>query len=108
MPSITHQYVGTFNAMGLRCDIGLGSKNRVIPLRITEDVEEKRIINGEEVRVVSKKTTTRQWLQTYDELDEIPAFFRPIGNRDYKLASSNTRNQTLFNYILGFTNKWDD
>lgn len=100
VPSITHQYVGTFNAMGLKCDIGLGSKNRVVPLRVTEDVEEKRIVNGEEVRVVSKKTTTRQWLQTYDELDEIPAFFRPIGNRDYKLASSNTRNQTLFNYIL--------
>lgn len=91
---------GTFNAIGLKCDIGLGCKNRVVPLRITKDVEVIRIVDGKEVSSTSKKVIEREWLQTYTELDELPPYFRPIGKTDYHLAESSTRNQTLFNYIL--------
>lgn len=97
---IKHQSVGVFNAMGVSCDIGLGSKNRVIPLKITKSIEQSRVVNGEEVISTVRRTTQREWIQTYDELDVIPAYFRPISNKDPDLRRCNTRNQTLFNYIL--------
>jgi putative DNA primase/helicase len=98
--SVKSQSVGIFNAIGLRCDIGLGSKNRVVPLKTTKDVQVSRIINGEQVISMSKVTGVREWIQTYDELDILPAFFRPISKIDYELGKCNTRNQSLFNYIL--------
>lgn len=94
------QSVGVFNAMGLKCDVGLGMKDRVVPLRVTKDVEQIRIVDGEEVRSTTKKVTQREWLQTYTELDVVPAFFRPISLRDYNLQNCSSRNQTLFSYIL--------
>lgn len=97
---IKSQSVGIFNAIGLRCDIGLGEKDRVVPLRITGTVDTTKIINGEEVTIKTKQIVLREWLQTYDDLEELPAFFRPISSRDYELKKSTTRNQTLFNYIL--------
>jgi len=97
---ITKQSVGVYNAMGIPCDIGLGIKDRVVPLRITEEVEIIRIINGKEVASTTKRVTEREWLQTYDTLEVIPPYFLPIGGKDYNLAKSNTRNQTLFSYIL--------
>lgn len=99
-PCIKNQAVGIFNAIGLHCDIGLGCKNRVVPLRITKEVEGRRIVNGEEIITLTKQTIEREWLQTYDEIELLPCFFRPIGKTDYDLRKSNTRNQTLFNYIL--------
>jgi len=97
---IKSQSVGVFNAIGLSCDIGLGIKNRVIPLKITRDREDVRIVDGEEMVSVTKETVLREWLQTYPELDVLPAFLRPIGKTDYDLKKCNSRNQTLFNYIL--------
>lgn len=98
--SVKSQCVGTFNAIGVSCDIGLGSKNRVVPLKITRDIENSRIMDGQEVLTISKETTVREWIQTYPELDVMPAFFRPIGKADPDLKKCSTRNQTLFNYIL--------
>lgn len=97
---VTSQSVGTFNAIGLKCDIGLGSKNRVVPLRSTKEVTVTRIVDGEEISTVTRNTVQREWLQTYPELEILPAFLRPIGKTDYELRKCNTRNQTLFNYIL--------
>lgn len=102
------QAVGVFNACGLMCDIGLGEKNRVVPLRITKDVDMVRFIDGEPVSTTQTTTIQRSWLQTYTEIETIPAFFRPIGKHDFDLKKSTSRNQTLFNYILtlqsnGFT-----
>jgi len=97
---VQHQSVKIYNALGILCDIGLGSKNRVVPLRTTKEVETKVNINGTEQTNITKKTTQREWLQTYDEIETLPAFFRPISNKDYELKKSDTRNQTLFNYIL--------
>lgn len=99
-PVIKKQAVATFSAIGLHCDIGLGSNIRVVPLRITVDVEVKKVVNGETITEKQKQTIIREWIQTYDELDVIPCFFRPIGTRDYELRKCNTRNQTLYNYIL--------
>jgi putative DNA primase/helicase len=97
---VKSQSVGVYNAIGLHCDVGLGSKSRVIPLRVTKVVEEPRVINGEEIISRTRQTTQREWLQTYPEVEVLPAFFRPISPRDYELKRSDTRNQTLFNYIL--------
>lgn len=98
--SVKSQSVGSYNAIGLICDVGLGLKNRVVPLRITKDVEVIRIVDGEEVISTTKQTTQREWLQTYSELDNIPAYFRIVGKKDHELKKCNTRNQSLFNYIL--------
>lgn len=103
--SVKSQQVGVFNAIGLHCDIGLGSKDRVVPLRITTETELVKSENGKEVITVTKESKTREWLQTYDDLEELPAFFRPIGKQDYDLQKSNTRNQTLYTYILVLQSK---
>ena len=99
-PIVKSQSVGTYNALGFKCDIGLGSKDRVVPLRTTKEVETKKIIDGVEVPTTTTVTVQREWLQTYTELETLPPFFRPIGKKDFELARSNARNQTLFNYIL--------
>lgn len=94
------QCVHLYNAIGLPCDIGLGKKDRVIPLRITKDIEQSKIVNGEEVVFTTKEVQQREWLQTYDELDNLPCIFRIIGKHDYKFEDCTERNQTLFSYIL--------
>lgn len=105
---IKSQSVHLYNAIGLPTDIGLGSKDRVIPIRATREVTQTRIVNGEEVPMVTKEVVQREWLQTYDELDVIPCILRPISTMNYDLKKSNSRNNTLFTYILilqkhGFT-----
>lgn len=92
--------VHDFNAIGLSVDVGVGSIGRCVPLRTTSDVEQVKILNGEEIISTVRRVHNREWLQTYQELDVIPCFFRPIGKHDYELKRSSTRNQTLFNYIL--------
>lgn len=106
--SINSQSVNVFNTIGLKVDIGLGCRNRVVPLRVTKIEDRVKMVNGKEVVEKVSITTTREFLQTYDILDEIPAFFKPMGNRDFGLKTTQTRNQTLFTYILqlqmkGFT-----
>lgn len=98
--TVKSQSVGIYNAIGLSCDIGLGSKDRVIPLRTSKEVNVIKIINGEEVEYTETRSTTREWLQQVEELEVLPPFFRPISKKDYDLKRSSTRNQTLFNYIL--------
>lgn len=95
-----NQSVGIYNAMGVKCDVGLGSKFRVIPLRITKEISTTKIVNGIEIPLKSMQTTQREWLQTYDELDIIPPFFRPFSKKDQMFDKTETRNQTLFDYIL--------
>lgn len=97
---IKSQKVGVYNAMGLKCDIGLGSKNRVVPLRITKEENVKQIINGQELNTVEFKTTERQWLQKYDVLETIPPYFIPLNIKGYGVDNITARNQGLFNYIL--------
>ena len=102
------QAVGIFNACGIKCDVGLGDKNRVVPLRITKEIDMVKFVDGEPVSTTQSTVIQRRWLQTYSELDVIPSYFRPIGKVDYELHKCTTRNQTLFNYILvlqsnGFT-----
>ena len=94
------QSVGIFNAVGLRCDIGLGKKNRIVPLRVTKEVDQIKIVDGEEIITNVKKIVQRQWIQTYTELDLLPAIFRPIDHVNRDIRRSDTRNQTLFTYIL--------
>lgn len=97
---IQSQCVGHFNAIGLQCDIGLGSKNRVVPIRVTKEVENMRITNGVAERTTEWVTTQREFIQTYDELEDLPAFFHPMGSIDHGLKTTTTRNDTLFKYIL--------
>ena len=95
-----NQATAIFNAVGIKCDVGLGNKNRVVPLRITLDINETKIINGEEVNSVVRKVFKREFIQEYSELDVVPAYFRPVGFKDYEFQKCDTRNQTLFSYIL--------
>ena len=94
------QNVGIYNAMGLSCDIGLGSKNRVVPLRTTKQQETKRIVNGVEEVSSTSVTTTRPWVQTYTEIEVCPPYFRPITKTAQNFDKVDGRNQTLFDYIL--------
>jgi len=91
---------GDYTAVGILCDVGLGRKNRIVPLRITKEIDQIRIVDGEEILTIVKKVVVRPWIQTYEQLDVLPAIFRPIDKKDRDIRRSDTRNQTLFNYIL--------
>lgn len=102
------QSVGTYNAMGIKCDVGLGSKYRAIPLRVTKEVEVNKVVNGHDVPVKTVQTTVREWIQTYDDIEVIPPYFRPFSKTDQEFEKTEARNQTMFDYILklqfhGFT-----
>lgn len=74
---------GYTTALGFKIDIGLGSQNAVIPIKI----------NGEE----------RVWLQKVDYLDYLPPWLVPLDKKkiDFKkMEEGDGRNQALFNYIL--------
>lgn len=74
---------GYTTALGFKIDIGLGSQNAVIPIKI----------NGEE----------RVWLQEVDYLDYLPPWLVPLDKKkiDFKkMEEGDGRNQELFNYIL--------
>ena len=94
------QVVHGYTAMGLMCDLGLGAKNRQIPLRMTKSEEVKKIINGHEVVKKISKEYEREWLQVYDELDTLPPYFRVITKHNFDFQNCESRNQTLFDYIL--------
>ena len=47
--SVKSQSVEVFNACGLKCDIGLGAKNRVAPLRVTKKLNVTHFVDGEAV-----------------------------------------------------------
>ena len=101
-------HVGIFNALGLEMDMGIGGMNRVIPLRVTSERIVTKIVNGEENEITIKETIDRPVLQSYDELDNLPPFLRPIDRLDRKFKDTKFRNQDLFTYILvlqthGFT-----
>lgn len=71
--------------IGLTIDVGIGSKNAIVPLKI--------------------KGKTRRWLQKLDEIDTIPCWIKPISGvkriPDFNsMKDGDGRNQELFNYIL--------
>lgn len=74
---------GFTTPIGIKIDVGLGSQNAVVPLKI----------NGE----------LRQWIKDVEKLDSLPVWLNPL---DKKKVDFNTmeegdgRNQALFNYIL--------
>lgn len=103
--SVKSQSVNTYNTIGVQMDVGLGDKHRVVPMRVTRDVERTKIVNGVETKEVIQVTNDREFLQTYDELDIIPAFLKPMGHKDYQLKETTSRNQTLFTYILHLQTK---
>lgn len=105
---VKRQSVGIYNAIGLQCDVGLGDKYRAVPLRVTSKIVKTKMVNGEEVSEHLENTTTREWIQEYDDIEELPSFFRPIGTVDYNLRETTARNNTLYKYIIvlqsnGFT-----
>lgn len=76
--------------IGLTIDVGLGSKNTIVPLKV----------HG----------TVRRWLDKTSQIDSLPSWLIPIKNApDFSnMNDGDGRNQELFNYILslqaqGFT-----
>lgn len=70
-------------AIGVECDVKLGHKNTVEPLRM-DGIE-------------------RKWIKTVDEVEELPKFLEPIKSK-VDMMNSTTRNQDLFNHILTLQN----
>ena len=97
---VKSQSVGVFNTIGLHCDVGLGIKNRVIPLRVTRNDETTRKVNGVDKTIVTSYVEEREWLQVYDDVEVIPPFLKPLSKKDFGLATTRERNQTLYEYIL--------
>jgi len=98
--NVASQKVHCYNAIGIPTDYGLGSKNRVVPLRTTTEVLTDRIVNGVATSIKSEVVTQREWLQTYEELEELPCWLQPISTQNTGVMDITSRNQGLFNYIL--------
>lgn len=69
-------------ALGLTVDVGIGTKNSLVPLKI--------------------EGVTRQWLRKTDEIMTLPIYLivMPKTPDFTSLGDGDGRNQTLFNYIL--------
>jgi len=81
-PGITRRKQGYYTPIGIKIDIGLGSQNAVIPLKV----------NGK----------TRR-LTKCDNPQELPKWLYPLTKTSIDFSSMSEgdgRNQTLFNYIL--------
>lgn len=81
-PGIERRKQGYYTPLGIKIDVGLGSQNAVIPLKI----------NGK----------TRR-LTNCDDPEELPKWLNPITKTaiDFTgMSEGDGRNQTLFNYIL--------
>lgn len=79
---------GYITPIGIKIDVGLGSQNAVVPLKI--------------------KGKLREFLKTVDELDDLPAWLRPIskcGLNFENMSEGDGRNSTLFTYILTLQQK---
>lgn len=103
--TVKSQSVHCYSAVGIPCDYGLGSRDRVVPLRITTSKEKVRFNNGVEQKYFEDETVTREWLQTYNEIEELPCWLLPISLKDTGILEIEARNQTLFNYILVLQSK---
>lgn len=97
---VKSQSVHFYSACGIPCDYGLGIKNRVVPLKITTDENIVVYENGIPKNKTVETTTLREWIQTYDEIDYLPSFLYPIGKGASNVLNIESRNQSLFNYIL--------
>ena len=75
---------GWYTPIGVKIDAGLGNQNAVIPLKINNEL--------------------REWINTTDEMPELPAFLYPVSRVPYvdfsKLKEGDGRNSKLFPYIL--------
>ena len=81
--NIDRRKQGYTTALGIKVDIGLGSQNAVIPIKVEGQL--------------------RKWLQEVDELDYLPSWLVPLDKKSIdftKMEEGDGRNQTLFNYIL--------
>ncbi len=81
-PGIERRKQGYYTAIGIKIDIGLGSQNAVIPLKV----------NGK----------TRR-LTECDNPQELPKWLYPLSKTSIdfsNMSEGDGRNQTLFNYIL--------
>ncbi|RDY26246.1 DNA primase [Romboutsia weinsteinii] len=81
--NIDRRKQGYWVAIGVKVDVGLGSQNAVIPIKI----------DGKE----------RNWLQKCDEIDYLPSWLAPLDKTciDFlNMEEGDGRNQTLYNYIL--------
>lgn len=79
---ITTRKVHSKTPIGIIIDVGIGSKNAVVPLKVDGKL--------------------RKWLKKVDVLSPLPAWLRPMKNvPDFtNLKEGDGRNQTFFNYIL--------
>lgn len=99
-PRVKTQHQHFCTTCGIEADYGLGEKNRPVPLRISETEKVTYYENGEEYEKVVNKVIIRDWLQQCEELDKIPEWLMPLGKQAENLRNTDTRNQTLYNYIL--------
>lgn len=99
---INQRCVNSFTAIGIPVDIGIGGNNHVVPLKISVCENQKKIVNGVESFEKVSKTIKRIWLQTYDELDELPSWLRIVSKKDPGVLrlDEGGRNAFLFSYKM--------
>lgn len=103
--TIKSQSVHMYSSIGIPCDYGLGSKDRVVPLRITTEVEKTKYVDGEVKQYFTQDTIQREWVQTYNAIEDLPCWLLPISPKDFGIMDITERNQSLFNYILVLQSK---
>lgn len=87
-PGIDKRKQNYYTPIGLSIDVGLGSQNAVIPLKI--------------------KGEKREFLKTVDDLDTLPKWLIPLTKKEINfsdMSEGDGRNSTLFGYILSLQQK---
>lgn len=82
-PGIDRRKQGYYTPLGISVDVGLGTQNAVIPLKL--------------------KKKKRRFLRKCDEVQELPKWLLPLTKKEINfknMGEGDGRNQTLFNYIL--------
>lgn len=82
-PGIDRRKQGYYTPLGIKIDVGLGTQNAVIPLKL--------------------KKKKRKFQRKCDEFQELPKWLTPLTKKviDFTdMREGDGRNQTLFNYIL--------
>lgn len=81
--NIDRRKQGFTTPIGVKVDVGLGSQNAVIPIKVEGKL--------------------RKWIKQVDDMDYLPCWLIPLDKKtmDFsKMEEGDGRNQTLFNYIL--------
>jgi len=87
-----------FTTCGLQCDVI--TENACVTLEQTVEETKKRSINGDTFEEIIEHQFVSEFVQTYDDLCEVPVYFRPLSKVNYHFLDEGLDGRVaLFSHI---------